>query len=173
MNLNRSATNTLRKTAACAAAFAGACCVMHAAHGQQYPSRVVRIVTAEAGGDGDFVARVVAQGLTESLGQQVIVDNRAGVQSIARRLAQRIGAVQPAAERVQHEQLNSRDNLCRHVFIAQARHEAGHRQREPDENGLKPPRKYRLLAKLFRSSSRAPGMGCSRPPALRQTSSKS
>ena len=82
LNLKRSATNTLRKNALRAAAFAGACCLMHAAHGQNYPSRVVRIVTAEAGGGGDFVARVVAQGLTESLGQQVIVDNRAGVQSI-------------------------------------------------------------------------------------------
>lgn len=49
---------------------------------QQYPSKVVRIVTAEAGGGGDFVARIIAQGLTESLKQQVIVENRAGVQSI-------------------------------------------------------------------------------------------
>jgi len=82
MNLNRTVTISLRRFAACATLFAGACCVMYAAHGQQYPNRVVRIVTAEAGGGGDFVARVVAQGLNESLGQPVIVDNRAGVQSI-------------------------------------------------------------------------------------------
>lgn len=53
-----------------------------AAIAQQYPARVVRIVTAEVSGGGDFVARTVAQGLTESLKQQVIVDNRSGVQSI-------------------------------------------------------------------------------------------
>ena len=38
--------------------------------------RPVRIVTAAAGGSTDLVARVIAQGLTSSLGQQVIVDNR-------------------------------------------------------------------------------------------------
>lgn len=49
---------------------------------QEYPSRVVRILTAEVGGGGDFVARVTAQGLTEALRQQVIVENRSGVLSI-------------------------------------------------------------------------------------------
>ena len=47
-----------------------------AAHGQGYPSRPVRIVTAEAGGGSDFTARLIAQGLTGGLGQQVIVENR-------------------------------------------------------------------------------------------------
>ena len=46
--------------------------------GQQYPSKPIRIVTTEAGGGTDFVARLIAQGLTASLGQQVIVDNRGG-----------------------------------------------------------------------------------------------
>ncbi len=76
------ASGAKRRILACAALFAGACCVTHAAYSQQYPTRVVRIVTADAGGGGDFVARVVAQGLTESLGEPVIVENRAGVQSI-------------------------------------------------------------------------------------------
>jgi tripartite-type tricarboxylate transporter receptor subunit TctC len=47
-----------------------------AAEPDRYPSRPIRIVTSEAGGGLDFVARLVAQGLSPSLGQQVIVDNR-------------------------------------------------------------------------------------------------
>lgn len=43
---------------------------------QSYPTRPVRIVTSGVGGGSDFVARLIAQGLTERLGQQVIVDNR-------------------------------------------------------------------------------------------------
>jgi tripartite-type tricarboxylate transporter receptor subunit TctC len=48
------------------------------ASGQNYPSKVVRIVASEAGSAGDTVARAVAYGLTTSVGQQVIVDNRPG-----------------------------------------------------------------------------------------------
>ncbi len=44
---------------------------------QNYPTRPVRIVSSEAGASNDFLSRVVAQGLSPSLGQQVIVDNRA------------------------------------------------------------------------------------------------
>ena len=50
-----------------------------AASAQTYPNKPVRIVTSEAGGGTDFVARIIAQGLTGSLGQQVIIDNRGGV----------------------------------------------------------------------------------------------
>lgn len=49
------------------------------AHAQAtFPARPIRIVTAAAGGASDFAARVIAQGLTSSFGQQVIVDNRGG-----------------------------------------------------------------------------------------------
>jgi len=49
-----------------------------AACGQNFPSKPIHIVTSEAGGGNDFAARVIAQGLTGSLGQPVIVDNRGG-----------------------------------------------------------------------------------------------
>ncbi len=48
------------------------------ASGQHYPNKPVRMVTAEVGAAGDFVARLVAPGLSDSLGQQVIVENRGG-----------------------------------------------------------------------------------------------
>ena len=53
-----------------AAAFCGA------VDAQEFPTRPVRIVTSAVGGTTDLVARLIAQGLTSSLGQQVIVDNR-------------------------------------------------------------------------------------------------
>ncbi|MBI3045349.1 MAG: hypothetical protein HYY78_21250 [Betaproteobacteria bacterium] len=49
-----------------------------AANAQEFPSKPVRIIASQAGSSGDFVARVTAQGLTGTLGQQVIVDNRGG-----------------------------------------------------------------------------------------------
>lgn len=47
-----------------------------AVYAQDYPLRPVRIVTASIGGSTDMIARLIAQGLTANLGQQVIVDNR-------------------------------------------------------------------------------------------------
>jgi tripartite-type tricarboxylate transporter receptor subunit TctC len=49
-----------------------------AANAQEFPSKPVRIIASQAGSSGDFVARVIAEGLTRALGQQVIVDNRGG-----------------------------------------------------------------------------------------------
>ena len=46
---------------------------------QGYPNRPIRLIVADAaGGAPDQLARLVAQKASESLGQQVIVDNRAG-----------------------------------------------------------------------------------------------
>ncbi len=56
------------------------CCLWLAcltcAQAQTYPNRPVRIISSEPASTNDVVARLIAQGLTESLGQQVIVDNR-------------------------------------------------------------------------------------------------
>ena len=52
-----------------------------AALGQGYPAKAVRIVTAEAGGGHDFVARLVHSGLTAGLGQPVVIENRSGILS--------------------------------------------------------------------------------------------
>ena len=49
-----------------------------AAGAQEYPAKTVRIVASEAGGGGDFVARLMAQGLIAAFGQQVVVENRGG-----------------------------------------------------------------------------------------------
>ena len=48
------------------------------AFAQDYPTKPVRLVTAEAGGGHDVTARLIAQGLSPRLGQQFIVDNRSG-----------------------------------------------------------------------------------------------
>jgi len=43
---------------------------------QNYPTKPIRIVTNNAGGGADMVARLIAQGITGPLRQQVVVDNR-------------------------------------------------------------------------------------------------
>ena len=49
---------------------------------QSYPSKPIRMVTVEAGGSTDFVARLIAQGLSEGLGRQVVIDNRGGASGL-------------------------------------------------------------------------------------------
>lgn len=49
------------------------------AQAQGYPNRAVRLVVADAaGGAPDQLARLIAQKVSETLGQQIIVDNRPG-----------------------------------------------------------------------------------------------
>ena len=53
------------------------------ANAQDYPSRPVRlIVPVPPGGGQDFMARTLAQKLTENWGQSVVIDNRSGASGI-------------------------------------------------------------------------------------------
>jgi tripartite-type tricarboxylate transporter receptor subunit TctC len=54
-----------------------------AAAAQTYPSRPIRLVVPfAAGGPADFLGRVLGQKLGETLGQQIVVDNRPGANTI-------------------------------------------------------------------------------------------
>jgi tripartite-type tricarboxylate transporter receptor subunit TctC len=55
----------------------------HVSAQTDYPNRPVRIIVPQtAGGAVDIVARAIAQKLSESWGQQVLIDNRPGANGI-------------------------------------------------------------------------------------------
>ena len=61
-----------------AAAFAGVCAPASSI-AQEFPARSIRMILPfPAGGGSDLVARIIAQKYSQQLGQQVVVDNRAG-----------------------------------------------------------------------------------------------
>ncbi len=56
-----------------------ACCMAPAIQAQSYPAKPIRLVVPYSpGGPNDTIGRIFAQRLGEVIGQQVIVDNRAG-----------------------------------------------------------------------------------------------
>ena len=57
-------------------ALCGSTMIASAALAQDYPSKPIRIVTLSIGGGADFVARLVAAGITGPLGQNILIDNR-------------------------------------------------------------------------------------------------
>ncbi|MBI4196137.1 MAG: tripartite tricarboxylate transporter substrate binding protein, partial [Betaproteobacteria bacterium] len=57
--------------------------IVSGAVAQTYPNKPVRVIVPfPAGGNADILARILGQKMTESLGQQIVVDNRAGAAGI-------------------------------------------------------------------------------------------
>src|SRR5450830_1465572 len=70
--------NKIRRSLSSVTAFA-ILMVAAAACAQNYPNRPIRmIVPFPPGGSVDVIARIVALKLSESLGQQIVIDNRGG-----------------------------------------------------------------------------------------------
>jgi tripartite-type tricarboxylate transporter receptor subunit TctC len=58
-------------------------CFAAAAHAQSYPSKPVKLLVGfAAGGPTDVIARILAQDMTQTLGQTVLVENKAGATSM-------------------------------------------------------------------------------------------
>jgi tripartite-type tricarboxylate transporter receptor subunit TctC len=58
-------------------------CFAAAAHAQSYPNKPVKLLVGfAAGGPTDVIARILAQDMTQSLGQTVLVENKAGATSM-------------------------------------------------------------------------------------------
>ena len=77
-----------------AAAVAGDALILGDAAAQAYPNKPLRIITGFVpGGSSDVIARLVAQKLTETLGQSVVVENRPGASTAI--AAERVAASPP------------------------------------------------------------------------------
>jgi tripartite-type tricarboxylate transporter receptor subunit TctC len=73
--------NFHKRRALLAAPLAGL--VPHAIHAQGFPAKPLKIVVPfAAGGSADVIARILAQGMSTQLGQQVLVENRGGAGGI-------------------------------------------------------------------------------------------
>ena len=70
---------SVRLIAAPLLAFAALAAVVPAARAQNYPAKPIQVIVPFApGGGSDFIGRFIAQRLTDSLGKQVIVENKPG-----------------------------------------------------------------------------------------------
>ncbi len=80
--LHQEAMISIRRILPRAIALAAVLVLAGAAQAQSYPSRPVRIIVAAAPGGGtDFVSRMMAARLSDTIGQQFFVENRAGAGS--------------------------------------------------------------------------------------------
>src|SRR5688500_18754186 len=81
MRIDRS-TSFMREVALAVSILTGAAAA-GVASAQGYPNRALRIVVPSSAGSGaDFTARLISQPLGERLGQQVVVENRAGASTM-------------------------------------------------------------------------------------------
>ena len=79
MSKSRIAPLTTRRVLMAGIAAAAVFCVAGPVMAQDYPNKVIKLVVPyPPGGATDVIGRVMAQKLSVALGQQVIVDNRAG-----------------------------------------------------------------------------------------------
>lgn len=77
--MNRSMTYAARCTIGVIVTVGGVLSAVAPAIAQEFPARAIRMVLPfPAGGGSDVVARIIAQKYAAQLGQQVVVDNRAG-----------------------------------------------------------------------------------------------
>ncbi|TFZ04393.1 Bug family tripartite tricarboxylate transporter substrate binding protein [Ramlibacter rhizophilus] len=68
-----------RRAALAATLFAAACAPLGTALAQDFPNKPIKLVVGyAAGGPTDVIARIVGQEVSTTLGQPVVVDNRAG-----------------------------------------------------------------------------------------------
>jgi len=76
----RNQEKTMRLSVVCARLMAAAmACAAIGGWAQPYPAKPIRIIVPfPAGGTADIMARVVGQKMTETWGQQVLIDNRSG-----------------------------------------------------------------------------------------------
>src|ERR1700675_422728 len=76
----------MRTLLASAVSITAALCIapaLHAAAAEKFPVRPIRlIIPSGAGGITDILARTIAPKLSDSLGQQVVIDNRPGASGI-------------------------------------------------------------------------------------------
>src|SRR5690349_9510544 len=79
VSMNHSEETMMSRVPSMKLALTALLCAVGVAHAQDYPSRPLHfVVPYAAGGGGDIVARIVGQKLGEVMGQQVVIDNRAG-----------------------------------------------------------------------------------------------
>ena len=73
-----------RRNLRCTAALCMLVCATtaHAQTAAPYPTKAIRMISSGVGGTADFVGRMIALGISEPLGQQVVSDNRGGAGGI-------------------------------------------------------------------------------------------